>query len=91
MRPESLANVMTVTKPLSGVDSYAYDTIGRVSSHTNPKANTTSFARDGMGRITEVTYQDQSKKTYTYDCCRLTTVVDSNGTITFNYDSLKRP
>jgi YD repeat-containing protein len=43
-----------------------------------------------MGRITQVTYQDQSTKTFTYDCCSLSTVADSVGTITFNYDTLKR-
>jgi RHS repeat-associated protein len=71
-------------------ETYTYDTIGRVASHTNPKGNTTSLIRDGMGRVTRVTYQDQSTKTYAYNCCNLTTVSDSNGTINFVYDTLKR-
>jgi YD repeat-containing protein len=90
MRHESLGNLITMNNLLVRVDSYTYDTIGRVASHTDPKQNTTSLIRDGMGRITQVTYQDQSIKTYTYDCCVLTNVTDPNGTIVFVYDTLKR-
>jgi YD repeat-containing protein len=50
----------------------------------------TTYTRDTMGRITQVTYQDQSTKAYTYDCCSLTQVADINGTISFTYDTLKR-
>jgi len=35
-------------------------------------------------------YQDQTTTTYAYDCCRLNTVTDSIGTLTFTYDTLKR-
>jgi RHS repeat-associated protein len=71
-------------------DISTHDSGERATSHTDPKNNTTTFTRDGMGRITQVTYQDQSTKTYSYDCCRLNTVTDSVGTLTFAYDTLKR-
>jgi YD repeat-containing protein len=90
MKQESFGHVISMKNPMLGQDIYTYDSVGRVATHTDPKNNTTSFTRDGMGRITQVTYQDQSTKTYTYDCCRLNTVVDSVGTITFSYDTLKR-
>jgi RHS repeat-associated protein len=74
-----------------GQDIYTYDPVGRVATHTDPNLHTKSFTRNGLGWITEVRYHDDSVKTFTYDCCRLRTVSDSNGTINIDYDSLKRP
>ena len=87
---DTSGNLTTVTNPLTGQGSYTYDTIGWVATHTDPKNNTTSVVRDGLGRVTQVTYQDQSIKTFVYDCCSLGSVTDSNGMITFAYDTLKR-
>jgi RHS repeat-associated protein len=87
---DSLGNLESVTNPLGGQEIYGYDNIGRVISYTDSKVNTTSYTRDELGRITEIKYHDGSIKTYTYDCCRLTNMTDSNGTMSFNYDTIKR-
>jgi YD repeat-containing protein len=56
MRHGTLGDFVTMNNPLRGIDSYTYDSIGRVASHTDPKQNTTSYIRDGLGRITQVSY-----------------------------------
>jgi RHS repeat-associated protein len=81
----------TVTNPVGGVDSYTYDSRGRVYSHTDPNQNTTTFPLyDDMNRIRQIVYQDQTTKTFTYDCCRLESVTDVNGTVSFTYGPMKR-
>ena len=86
---DSQGYLTSVISP-GGTDSYTYDTVGRVISHTDPKGNTKSFTYDGINRLTKVTYPGGSEKNYTYDCCSLSTVTDSNGTLTFSHDDLKR-
>jgi len=88
---DTSGNLITRQNPLGGADSYTYDAVGRVASHTDPKGNTKSFNYDGINRLTKVTYPGGSEKNYTYDCCALSTVTDSNGTLSFTYDAMKRP
>lgn len=81
----------TVTNPVSGVDSYTYDSRGRVYTHTDPKNNTTTYPLyDDLNRMRQIVYPDQTTKTYTYDCCRLETVTDQNGAVAFSYGPMKR-
>jgi len=87
---DSSGNLLTSTNPVGGTHSYTYDEKGRVISYTDPMTNTKSFAYEGMNRLIEVRYPDQSVKSYNYDCCTLTTITDSNGTLSFMYDDLKR-
>ena len=87
---DSSGNLSTMTNPLAGKDSYTYDSIGRVVSNNNPKGNTTSYTYDELDRRTRIDYPDGSAKTYTYDCCTLSSVTDSNGTLSFEYDKTKR-
>ena len=83
-------NLSTATNPLGGVDTYTYDTVGRVATHKDAKGNTTSYTYDDLDRLTKVNYPDGSTKTFTYDCCTLSSVTDSNGTLSFEYDKTKR-
>ena len=76
-------NLSTATNPLGGVDTYTYDTVGRVATHKDAKGNTTSYTYDDLDRLTKVNYPDGSTKTFTYDCCTLSSVTDSNGTLSF--------
>lgn len=82
-------NLTSVISP-GGTDSYTYDSVGRAISHTDPKGNTKSFTYDGINRLNRVTYPGGAEKNYTYDCCALSTVTDSNGTLTFSHDGLRR-
>lgn len=83
-------NLSTATNPSGGVDSYTYDTIGRIATHKDANGNTTSYVYDDLDRVTKITYPDRSTKNYAYDCCALSSVADSNGTLSFGHDTLKR-
>jgi len=85
----NLWNLINVISP-GGTDSYTYDNIGRVESHTDPNGNAIHYGYDDLNRLTHITYPDGFIKQYTYDCCRLSSVMDRNGTVTFSRDTLNR-
>ena len=87
---DSSGNLSTATNPLGGVDTYTYDTVGRAITHKDAKGNTTSYTYDELDRLTRIDYPDGSAKTFTYDCCTLSSVTDSNGALSFEYDKTKR-
>jgi len=87
---DSSGNLMVSTNAVGGTDSYTYDAVGRTISHADPKGNTKSFKYDGINRLIEVRYPDQSVKSYHYDCCTLSRITDSSGTVSFSYDNLKK-
>ncbi len=47
-------------------------------SDTDPLGNTTSYAYDDNHRLTGITYADGSQKTFEYDCCSVTGIIDEN-------------
>ena len=70
----SLTNAMNETW-LRTYDSFHILT----TSETDPLGNITSYAYDDNHRLTRITYADGSQKTFEYDCCSLTAVIDENG------------
>lgn len=87
---DNAGNMITSRNPVGGTDSYTYDGVGRVISHTDPKGNTVSYSYDGVDRLARVSYPDGSARSYSYGCCRLNSVTDQSGTLTFTYDSTNR-
>ncbi len=58
--------------------------------YTDQNGNTTTATYDNIDRLTQLTYQDQSTTSLTYECCGLNTVTDKNGTLTFTKDGINR-
>lgn len=70
------------------VMSYAYDSMGRLTSVTDPLGRVTRMKYDTLGRLIEEKLPDAKATLYTYDTLgRLTTWRDPNGTVVTNtYD-----
>jgi YD repeat-containing protein len=83
-----------VTKDDKTLDSYTYDTIGRVRTHTDATGLTLTFDYNNLNHITKIAYPDGKFLTYTYSgCCpRLKeSETDRSGRTTYYiYDSLER-
>jgi RHS repeat-associated protein len=65
--------------------SYTYDEIGRLTSMTDPMHNTFRYAFDGIDRPLSLTAPDGKTTTYAYNCCKLSSITDSVGTLKFDY------
>lgn len=74
-----------------GDESYAYDSLSRVTTATDGKGQRTTYTYDTLDRLTKITFHDASTITYVYDADgNLTSMVDNTGTTTFTYDALNR-
>jgi RHS repeat-associated protein len=77
---DTVGNLTSVTDPLLNTWSKTYDADGLLQlSDTDPLGNKTSYAYDDLHRLTGITHADGSKKTFVYDCCSMTGVIDENG------------
>ena len=62
------------------LNSYGYDTLGRMTSHTDGNGNTTLYAYDALGNVTQITHPDNTTVTYARDYLNNSlTVTDENG------------
>jgi len=73
-----------------GTIANTYDSMGRLKSQTNTNGETISYSYDGVGNIVQIQTPTQSiSKTYTKRN-QLESVTDSQGTITYGYDTIGR-
>jgi RHS repeat-associated protein len=69
----------------TGLTTYAYDALNRLTSITNPKGQTTTFTYDALGRRTSMTRANGAVTTYAYDgASQLTQLVHQLGAATIN-------
>lgn len=74
--------------PDGGTKTITYGNNGELVSTTDHKGQIIIFEYDELGRQTKKRYPDASEINYTYDVIgRITTVADSNGTITYSYNN----
>jgi RHS repeat-associated protein len=69
----------------TGLTTYAYDTLNRLTSITNNKGQTTNFAYDALGRRTSMTHANGVVTNYSYDAAsQLLSLVHQLGATTVN-------
>ncbi len=90
--PDSLLH--QITRSGNTLDTFTYDTIGRVKTHIDDTNTTLTYDYNNLNNITKITYPDNEFVTYAYSgCCPhlIDSVTDRSGRITgFTYDALKR-
>lgn len=89
---DDMGRVVSTISPDTGTTTYAYDEAGDLTSKRDAKAVTVGYTYDNMNRITLADYPGTAEDmVYTYDegvdgKGRLTTMVDTSGTMRFGYD-----
>ena len=89
----TLGQPLTITHPNGLVETFTYDSLGRLltktQSATGYASRTTSYNRDANGRITRITYPDTFYQDYTYNALGLVaTIRETNGSFTrHTYDT----
>lgn len=83
------------TSPDTGLTQYEYDQADNLKAATDANGITVNYEYDALNRPKAVRYPDSSQDiTYTYDesgfAGLLTTVIDSTGTTTYQYDQYRR-
>ena len=69
----------------TGLTTYAYDVLNRLTSITNNKSQTTTFTYDALGRRTSMTHANGVVTTYTYDAAsQLTRLAHQLGAASIN-------
>ena len=58
--------LQTITDPVGGITTFAYDGT-HLRSATTPDGRITTFTHDGAGNLTDVTFPDSTTQTFTYD------------------------
>ncbi len=87
---DKLGRVIKHTLPMGQYESFEYDAKGNMTSRTDFNDNKITFAYTN-NRLTSKTYSGGSVVTFTYTPTgRFSTITDSRGTISFNYDSQNR-
>jgi RHS repeat-associated protein len=77
---DSFGKLISSMNALGNTWSKTYDDLRILKlSDTDPLGNTTSYAYDDNHRLTGITYADGSQKTFEYDCCSMTGIIDENG------------
>lgn len=72
---------------ITGITSYSYDALNRLTALTNPRNQTVSYQYDAAGNRTRITYPDNSQINYSYDAAnRLKTVTDALGPTRYEYN-----
>lgn len=87
---DSSGNRITATNPGSGFVTYTHDGIGRLASFTDPKGQVFNYTYDGIDRLTRITEPGGASTNRTYGCCKLSSITDSSGTVSFAYDAANR-
>jgi RHS repeat-associated protein len=84
--------LVSITDPLSIVQSLTYDPVGNIITDTDGNGETTTYTYDGLDSLINTTYYDSTDVDYTYDPVgnRLS-MTDSYGTTAYTYDDLYRP
>ncbi|MDX3311449.1 RHS repeat protein [Streptomyces sp. ME08-AFT2] len=85
-------NPTTVTDPLAGVSTTAYDAVNNVVKQTNADKRATAYAYDKLDQLTEVTDPGGAVTTYGRDKAgNVTERTDASGHLTtYAYDSARR-
>src|SRR5262249_22046934 len=69
----------------TGLTTYSYDALNRLTSMTNNKGQTTTFTYDALGRRTSMTHANGVVTGYTYDVAsQLASIAHSLGATTIN-------
>src|ERR1044071_417963 len=69
----------------TGLTTYTYDALNRLTSITNNKGFTTSFTYDALGRRTSLTHANGVVTNYSYDpASQLTRLAQQLGAVTIN-------
>lgn len=83
-----------IIKDSKTLESFTYDTTGRVKDHTDTTGLTLTYDYNNLDNITKITYPDTKFISYTYSSCcpyLLDSETDRSGRITnYTYDNLKR-
>jgi len=93
---DDLGRVLAVTSPDTGTTTYTYDQAGNLASRTDAKGVRTTYEYDVLNRLAAIRYPRPSRDLLlAYDQGvdgkgRLTSVQDSSGTTTYQYDELGR-
>lgn len=82
----------TVTEPEGGEKTYAFDSLGRVSSETDQLGHTTSYGYDARGNVDQMTRPGGAVTTRDYDAAgNLVSESDpEGGQSTYTYDTQNR-
>ncbi|MBQ9716317.1 MAG: hypothetical protein IJV77_07950 [Clostridia bacterium] len=94
LQPRLTGEVVSLNNVTKANLVYNYDKFGRLTSKNT--SLTMSFEYNNVGskltnQVKKVTYNDGTCDQYTYDCNgNITSIVSSNGTTTYAYDSLGR-
>ncbi|MEU3036536.1 DUF6531 domain-containing protein [Streptomyces griseoaurantiacus] len=85
-------NPTTVTDPLGGVTTTAFDAVGNVTKQTDADKRATTYGYDKLDQLTKVTDPDGAVTTYAYDTVgNLTKRTDANAhATTYGYDAARR-
>lgn len=85
---DSLGNVTSISPPAPlSRQTYAYDSLSRITSSTDGDGNTTTYKYDSDDRLLSTTTAGTTV-TYTYDACgNLTSRADATGKTTYSYDA----
>jgi RHS repeat-associated protein len=93
---DDLGRILAVHSPDAGTTTYAYDQAGNLTSRRDAKGVRTVYEYDALNRLTAVHYPRPSQDLLlTYDQGvngkgRLTSVQDSSGLTTYQYDEVGR-
>jgi len=83
--------VMTKTDPLGKVTTYVYDKAGRLHTKTDRQGDTITYGYTPDNVLETIIYPDNSVVSFTNDeLDRITSMADSLGTTTYNYDDANR-
>ncbi|MGW6792421.1 DUF6531 domain-containing protein [Streptomyces chartreusis] len=85
-------NLTSVTDPLGGVTSTAYDAVGNVTKRTDANKRATTYAYDKLDQLTTVTAPGGADTIYDYDTVgNVTKRTDANNhSTTYGYDEARR-
>ncbi len=79
------------TYPDTAYETYAYDGNGNRTRRTDANGAQVYYGYDNMNRLTRITYPGGATLDYAYDGAgRLTSLVDSDSTVTYAYDAIGR-
>lgn len=83
-----------VTKESKIIDSFTYDSIGRVKTHSDVTGLELTYDYNNLDSVTRITYPDGKFESFTYSTCcprMIDSATDRSGRTIFNkYDALKR-
>jgi YD repeat-containing protein len=88
---DAAGDLTSTTYADGSIERIAYDAVGDPTSLINRRGQAIGMTYNAAGQVTRETFPDRSTINYTYDARgRLSTVVDTQGTTTFTYDTADR-